>query len=158
MDRRSLPALTQDRPVLEQDFVAPRTPVEEQLPDIWVQVLNVHPIGIQDNFFELGGHSLLIMQLLSQVKDAFGVNLPLHCLFENPTVIGMAQAMGEYTSHFAIKTFHHSSLATPLEGMTVKDLQREAVLDPSIRPVVNVGARVTEPDAIFLTGAIGFLI
>lgn len=157
VDRRSLPAPTQDRPVLEQEFVAPRTPVEEQLVDIWVQVLNVHPIGVRDNFFELGGHSLLMMQLLSQVKDAFKINLPLHYLLENPTVVGMAQAMEEYTSHFPIESFHHSGAATPLEGMSIKDLQREVVLDPTIRSVVNVGAPVTEPDAIFLTGATGFL-
>ncbi|MEG4940614.1 amino acid adenylation domain-containing protein [Microcoleus sp. F4-D5] len=157
VDRRSLPAPTHDRPILEQEFAAPNSPVEKQLADIWVKVLNVHPVGVRDNFFELGGHSLLIMQLLSQVKDAFGVNLPLHSLFENPTVIGMVQAIGEYTSQFPIESFHHSGVATPLEGITVKDLQREAVLDPSIRPVANTGAAVTEPNAIFLTGATGFL-
>ena len=157
VDQKSLPAPTQDRPILEREFAAPRTSVEKHLADIWVQLLNIHPIGIHDNFFELGGHSLLIMQLLSQVKDAFGINLPLLSLFENPTVVGMAQAIGEYTSQFPIESFHHSGTATLLKGMSIKELQREAVLEPSIRPVVNSSIPVTEPNAIFLTGASGFL-
>ncbi|MFB2969192.1 thioester reductase domain-containing protein [Aerosakkonema sp. BLCC-F183] len=147
VDRRSLPAPTQDRPILAQEFVAPRTPVEKQLADIWVQVLNVHPIGIRDNFFELGGHSLLIMQLLSQLKDTFGVNLPLHSLLKNPTIVGIAEA---------IETFRHSEVAL-LEGINVKDLQQEAILESSICPLSNSTPLITEPDAIFLTGATGFL-
>ena len=150
VDKPSLPAPTQDRPILEQEFVVPRTLLEEQLADIWVQVLNVYPIGIRDNFFELGGHSLLIMQLLSQVKDAFLINLPLRCLFENPTIAGMAQAI-------CFEQQRCSQEATSLEWISVTDLQQEAVLDSTIRPSASSFEPPTEPDAIFLTGATGFL-
>lgn len=67
IDKRSLPAPQKDRPILSQAFVAPRTSIEEQLTNIWTNVLNIFPIGVTDNFFELGGRSLLIVQLLSQV-------------------------------------------------------------------------------------------
>ena len=56
VDRRALPAADRTRPELEKGFVAPRTPVEELLADIWAQVLNIEQVGIYDKFIELGGH------------------------------------------------------------------------------------------------------
>jgi acyl carrier protein len=57
---------------------------------IWAKVLGVEQVGINDNFFELGGHSLLATQLLSQVSDTCGVELPLSKLFEAPTVASIS--------------------------------------------------------------------
>jgi acyl carrier protein len=57
---------------------------------IWEQVLGIEQIGIHDNFFELGGHSLLATQLLSRLRDAFAVELPLVQIFDAPTVAQMA--------------------------------------------------------------------
>jgi amino acid adenylation domain-containing protein len=73
--------------------VAPRTPVEEIVADIWSQLLNVERIGVADNFFELGGHSLLATQVISRVRDAFGQEVALRSLFEQPTVAGLARAI-----------------------------------------------------------------
>ena len=59
LDRNALPAPDHSRPELEDAFAAPRTPVEENLANIWAVVLKLDKIGIHDNFFDLGGHSLL---------------------------------------------------------------------------------------------------
>jgi hypothetical protein len=60
---------------------------------IWSEVLRSEKIGVADNFFELGGHSLLATRLLSKVRTAFEVTLPLRSIFETPTVSGMAETL-----------------------------------------------------------------
>ncbi len=91
VDRRALPVPEQTRPELEQTFVAPRNPTEEMLVGIWVKILGIQQIGINDNFFELGGHSLLATQVISQVRKAFGLEIPLRNLFASPTIAELAK-------------------------------------------------------------------
>lgn len=77
-------------------YVAPRNPVEQQIAEIWQELLGVHPVGIHDNFFELGGHSLLGVQTVSRLRDAFQVELPLKVLLaEAPTVAELAEAIAK---------------------------------------------------------------
>lgn len=71
--------------------VTPRTPIEAELSQIWAEVLKQEQIGIHDNFLELGGHSLLATQILSRLRDAFAVELPLRSLFEAPTIAQLAE-------------------------------------------------------------------
>jgi amino acid adenylation domain-containing protein len=98
VDRSALPAPDQSRPELEQCFIAPRTPVEEIMAEIWVEVLKLNTIGIHDNFFDLGGHSLLATQVISRARRQFQVELPLRVLFEHPTVMELAQRVEEARS------------------------------------------------------------
>ncbi|MEB3279243.1 MAG: amino acid adenylation domain-containing protein [Lyngbya sp.] len=92
VDRRALPAPNIQSELTDQ-YVAPRTPTEEILAQIWAQVLKVEQVGIYDNFFELGGHSLLATQVISRVQEAFGISLPLRYLFESPTIDRLSQAI-----------------------------------------------------------------
>jgi surfactin family lipopeptide synthetase A len=96
VDRRALPAPDQTRPALEDAFVAPRTPIEAGLAGIWADILKREQVGVHDNFFELGGHSLLATQVISRLRAAFQVELPLRTLFEEPTVARLALAVTQH--------------------------------------------------------------
>ena len=86
VDRVALPVPEPIKLEWAGGYVAPQTSIEEVLVKIWVEVLGIKRVGIRDNFFELGGHSLLATQLVSRVRDAFGVELPLRRVFEAPTI------------------------------------------------------------------------
>ena len=90
VDRGSLPSPGSGRPELENPFMPPRTPAEEALAEIWVEVLGLDEVGISDHFLELGGNSLLASQVISRVIKTFKVEVPLRSLFESPTVADMA--------------------------------------------------------------------
>jgi len=97
VDRRALPAPDAERAALAEAFLAPRSGVEEMLASIWSDVLGVR-VGVNDNFFELGGHSLLATQVMSRVRDAFGIEIALRSLFERPTVGELAETVEERLS------------------------------------------------------------
>ncbi|HEY0762320.1 MAG TPA: amino acid adenylation domain-containing protein [Pyrinomonadaceae bacterium] len=91
VDRRALPA--PERTDGGVEYMAPRTIVEEVLVGLWQDVLGAKQVGVYDNFFELGGHSLLAMQLMSRLRQSFGVELPLRALFESPSVARIATVL-----------------------------------------------------------------
>src|SRR5262249_55975763 len=91
VDRRALPRPDEARPARE--FVAPRSPLEEKLAEIWRSVLRVSEVGVQDDFFALGGHSLLATQITSRIPRELVVDLPLHSHFERPTIAAQAVAV-----------------------------------------------------------------
>ena len=96
VNRNALPAPDWGRTELEGSYVAPRTPMEDQLAKIWGEVLGVERVGIHDDFFELGGHSLLAIQMISRVRYSFQIELPVRRLFETPTVAGLAMVVVEF--------------------------------------------------------------
>jgi acyl carrier protein len=83
--------VTHARPNLSTEFVAPRSDTEKKIAAIWQQVLGVEPVGIHDKFFDLGGHSLLAIELISQLRDVFQVDLEPKRLFEAPTISQLAE-------------------------------------------------------------------
>ena len=90
LDRRALPApdLNQAR----QAYRAPQTPLQTCLAAIWQAVLQVDQVGLNDHFFERGGHSLLATQVISRVRHALQLEVPLRALFEQPTLEAFADA------------------------------------------------------------------
>ncbi|HEY6186967.1 MAG TPA: amino acid adenylation domain-containing protein, partial [Pyrinomonadaceae bacterium] len=93
VDRARLPEPDRSRVELDAELVLPRTPAEEVIAGLWADVLRVDEVGIHDNFFQLGGHSLLATQLISRIRDAFHLELPLRHLFEAPTVAALSRTI-----------------------------------------------------------------
>ena len=90
VDRRALPVPDWSRRAPAVEFVAPRTPVEETLAEIWKDLLGIDRISVHASFFELGGHSLLATRAVSRIHTAFSVEVPLRSLFETPTIAELA--------------------------------------------------------------------
>ena len=90
-DRKALPAPDFTNEDSGHSYLAPRNVEEEILCGIVGSVLRRKQVGIQDNFFEIGGHSLLATQVISRVRSAFNVDVPLRALFEAPTVTQLAE-------------------------------------------------------------------
>jgi amino acid adenylation domain-containing protein len=99
LNRRVLPVPESTRPDIEEVFVAPRTPVEETVAQIWSEMLGFEHIGVRDNFFELGGHSLQVTQIAFRIYEAFGVDIPLRDLFDEPTIEGLATVIMQSLQH-----------------------------------------------------------
>ena len=91
IDRIALAKLENPQTSSERNFVAPRTPIEQRLTNIWMEVLNLKSVSIHDNFFELGGNSLSLTKVMHQVSEAFQIRLNLRDLYEIPTVIELAE-------------------------------------------------------------------
>jgi len=96
VNRRALPVPDQSRPELEQDFVAPRTSLEEVIAGIWRDVLGLEQIGVHDNFFELRGHSLLATQVVARLSEIFEFEIPLRTIFQFPTIAALAAALVQF--------------------------------------------------------------
>src|ERR1700674_1566330 len=90
VDRNALPAPDDKNIMRDENFLDPRTPTEQRIASIVTPLLGLERVGINDNFFLLGGNSLLGTQVIARVRGAFGVELSLLSLFDNPTVAGIA--------------------------------------------------------------------
>ena len=114
VDRKEMPAPDHGRPELDDAFVAPRNPVEAILANIWAEVLKLEKVGIRDNFFNLGGHSLLVMQVVSGMRNAFSVEVPLGRMFDAPTIAEMA----------TIITENQARILREIDSMNEEDAER----------------------------------
>jgi len=93
LDRLALPAPDKLRHDLDTEFVAPHTPTDKPLAEIWREVLNIEQIGIHDDFLELGGDSIMAWQIVSRIRKAFNVEIPVRDIFEQPTIAGQASCI-----------------------------------------------------------------
>lgn len=97
IDRNSLPPIEDVRPEIASEYIAPTTYLEKELEAIWCEVLRLDKVGIQDNFFELGGQSLMATQIVSRIRAAIGMNVPLHVIFgSKPTIEQTAVTLEQY--------------------------------------------------------------
>ena len=147
VDRAALPAPAPGRAEGERE--APRDETERKVAEIWAAVLGLASgeVGVHDDFFELGGHSLLAMPVMTRVREAFGVEVPLRRLFETPTVAALAAAVTEIRTGGGKKDAYRA----PPQALA------DAVLADDIRPEGEPHAGGTGVRNVFLTGATGFL-
>ena len=121
VDRLSLP----DPATLDKgspDYVAPGSPMEQAVAEIWMSVLGLERVGVEDDFFALGGHSLLATQVVAQVRSDFAIDLPLHSLFSYPTVSSLTAEimvmMGDSEQEETAR------LVAELEGLSDEEAER----------------------------------
>ncbi|MBE9571658.1 MAG: amino acid adenylation domain-containing protein, partial [Proteobacteria bacterium] len=86
VDRKGITVLEGTVSELSSEYVAPQTPMQKSLVNIFTQVLGAKQVGIHDSFFELGGDSLIAIRLVAQIRDTFKIEFPLASLFENPVL------------------------------------------------------------------------
>ena len=116
------------RPALATAYQAPSSDDERRIATIWGELFGVDEIGVNDNFFDLGGHSLLATRVVSRVREACGVELPLDALFATPTVAALARAVGER---------HAASGAPPSPAPTARNAGASATPTPTPTPGVE---------------------
>ncbi|UII73719.1 non-ribosomal peptide synthase/polyketide synthase [Pseudomonas sp. HN11] len=91
LDRQALPK--PDASSVQQAWQAPVTALQQQVAAIWADILGVERVGLTHHFFELGGHSLLAMQVVSRIRQALHLEVPLKLLFEQPRLDGFVAAL-----------------------------------------------------------------
>jgi non-ribosomal peptide synthase protein (TIGR01720 family) len=115
VDRQALPAPDGVRPELAAAYVAPRTPTEVALAQIWAEVLGVDQVGIDDNFFELGGDSILSIQIIARANRS-GLRLTPPQLFQHQTVAELAAVAGQAAAVVAEQEQLHGEVPlTPIQ-------------------------------------------
>ncbi|MBW5281365.1 amino acid adenylation domain-containing protein [Burkholderia gladioli] len=121
LDRAALPA-PGELDAARRDYVAPATPLEAGIAELWAELLQQPRVSRDDDFFELGGHSLLAIRMLVRLQRQFGVALPIGALFEAPTPAALAArvAAGEDASAGARDSF---GVVLPIRAATADSTQ-----------------------------------
>ncbi|MDZ8261773.1 amino acid adenylation domain-containing protein [Nostoc sp. ChiQUE01b] len=140
IDRRALP-IPKCFQREQGNYTAPRTSLEKELIEIWIELLGIEPISIYDNFCELGGHSLLTIQLIAELRQVFQLELTLENFLHMPTVAGLAQTIEAL----------RQAATVPIPS---KPPETKILLDSSIHPQNTLTEPVLD---LLLTGATGFL-
>lgn len=101
----------------------PRNSIEHALSIIWQEVLNTDHVDMRDDFFsDLGGHSLLAMQLISRIREAFQIDVPLKLVFQSPTIEQFASAFLELVPEEQQNIDHTASLFVRLSQMSETEI------------------------------------
>jgi acyl carrier protein len=146
VDRRALPPPPDQRRDGE-GFVAPRTPVEKMVAEIWQEILKVDRVGVSDNFFGLGGHSLLATQVVSRIADAFGLRIPLRRVFETATLESLALAVVESLAE-GERRLEVAQMLAEVRGLSDEDARRQMVSEAESGEKDSLPSTVAGPTSI----------
>jgi acyl carrier protein len=94
-DPRALLSMIPGRDEPDRPYLGPRTPIEQELADLWADLLHIQKVDVRDSFFDLGGHSLLAAQLISRIRDRYKIEIPLARLFAEPRIEALAEVITE---------------------------------------------------------------
>jgi amino acid adenylation domain-containing protein len=136
VDRGALPDPGASADADASAYVAPRTEAEELLAALWGEVLGAERVGVHEDFFAAGGHSLHAMQLVTRIREALRVDLPLNAFFEAPTVAGLAARLAEQDGTHADRverTARLSRLVRRMPDAEVRALLQDAPGAPAGR-------------------------
>jgi acyl transferase domain-containing protein len=111
------------RPNLANAYTAPSTDLQRTIAGIWQELLGIEQIGLHDNFFELGGHSLLATQIISRIRNAFSIEVPLRRVLEAQTVAEMAAIITEIQVMRPSEA-ELAQMMCEVETMTEEEVQR----------------------------------
>ena len=112
------------RPELETTFAAPRNDAETTVAAIWQEMLGISPIGVDDDFFALGGHSLLAVQVVSRLREAFHIEVPVHVLFDAPTIAQLVSYLLSNTDRSGEGPERLERVVEFVEGLSDEDVRR----------------------------------
>ncbi|MBS7256341.1 non-ribosomal peptide synthetase [Flavobacterium branchiicola] len=96
VDKKALPDTTTGD-LIRKEYIAARNSTEQQVTEIWQDVLKINKIGIKDNFFELGGHSLTLIKVVNQLNRQLSKNISITEFFQTPTIEGIARKLEGFT-------------------------------------------------------------
>jgi len=149
IDRAALPLPPASRPQWAGICTPPRDQEERVLAEVWEELLEISPIGIEDNFFDLGGHSMLAVRMVAEVEKRTQIQLPLAALFREPTIANLAEFLRNPQQSgpaAAIIPLAQSPQGRPLfcihpAGGTVFCYREFSELFDGVRPVYGLQAR-----------------
>lgn len=142
VDKGALAAPRNEGPNLDTPYVAPRTPVEQELEKIFVEVLSLHRVGIHDSFFDRGGHSLTATRVVAQILSRFQFELTLRSMFATPTVASIAALIEEHIGQM----FTHADLEPALAELdAMTDEEATALLEKESRGMPYRGHATAKP-------------
>jgi amino acid adenylation domain-containing protein len=139
VDRTKLPLPDESRPAADVARVAPRTYLEQQIADVWRDVLAIKAVGIQDNFFDLGGHSLLMVRVHERLCEILKRDLSITDLFQYPSVSSLAAYLGD-----AAAPARGAGVADDRAGKQRSAMHRRSGARWSVTPVARNGTPVVE--------------
>lgn len=129
LDRNVLPKPEQKRPNMGQEYIAPTTDIEKKISSVWASLLRMDQVGIEDNFFDLGGNSLLCNQMVSRLKNNYGIELSIVNVFEHPTINLMAKFLSNKVNYNSAN-FNNKIMSNEIISNTTTEV---AIIGMSLR-------------------------
>ncbi|MBW8310151.1 MAG: amino acid adenylation domain-containing protein, partial [Candidatus Paracaedibacteraceae bacterium] len=102
IDRKALPAPNLALRLVADEYVAPQTSLEQELCEVWKDVLKLEKIGIHDNFFRLGGDSIISIQMVSKARSR-GIHFAVKNVFNYPTIKALASVAKTQENDISLK-------------------------------------------------------